>query len=80
MDSTKCLACGLVNLSDALVCKRCHATLNHPFSPPIEEPVPQFGEPWAGVPRVLASGGGYQDVLPLGGHGIGCLGHPILCH
>lgn len=46
MDSTKCLACGLVNLSDALVCKRCHAPLNHPFPPPIEEPEPQFRGYW----------------------------------
>ena|SRR2546430_7732789 len=51
MNSTKCLACGLVNLSDALVCKRCHATLNHSFSPPIEESVPQFDEPEPGFQR-----------------------------
>lgn len=45
MDSTKCLACGLVNPARALACKRCHATLNHPFSPSIEEPVPEFEQP-----------------------------------
>ena len=45
MDSTKCLACGLVNPSSALACKRCHATLDHPFSPSVQEPVPQFAEP-----------------------------------
>jgi uncharacterized BrkB/YihY/UPF0761 family membrane protein len=46
MDSTKCLACGLVNLSDALVCKRCHAPLSHSFSPPVGEPEPQFQRYW----------------------------------